>query len=120
MRYALLLLLLVPFAVQADCLNGNWMNCPADSSVQINSFAIQASYVIQDITKARSSATRRLKLKKISAEQAQVVLAKTDHSRVLWNQALAICKANRDGNCDNTADWAAAEQLLAKARGALK
>lgn len=119
MKYALLLLLLAPFAARADCLH-NWMQCPIDSSLQVNSFTIQAAATIEAITTARTAATRRLQRHAITVTQAKVVLAETDLGRGLWDAARVACHADVHGNCDTAADSRKAFALLDQARGTLQ
>jgi hypothetical protein len=114
-KYALLLMLLAPFTARADCAH-NWMQCPVSSSLQINSFGLQAKYVIQSITVARIKATRGLQKHMITSTQAKVVLAETDLGRKLWNSAVAACHIDEHGNCDTPEDSRKAFALLNLAR----
>jgi hypothetical protein len=118
-RYALILLLLAPFAAHADCTH-NWMQCPIDSSLQINSFTIQAAETIEAITAARIKATKGLQTHAITVTQAKAVLVKTDRGRALWQQARAVCHADEHGNCDTATDSSKAFALLDWARRKVK
>lgn len=119
MRYALLLALLAPFAAHADCAR-NWMQCPVNSTLQINSFTLQAASTINSITVARIAATQGLLKHKITVAQAKVALAETDLGRQLWDSARAACHADEHGNCDTEADSRKAFALLDLARGTIK
>jgi predicted acetyltransferase len=119
MKYLLVLVLLLPLASRADCTH-NWMQCPADSSLDISGFGLRASYAIQEITAARTAATAQLKAHKITVAQAQTVLSKTDRARTLWQQALIVCNIDKHGHCDNAADDAKAYALLDWSKRAIK
>lgn len=115
----ILLALCCPLAAVADCAT-NWMECAADSSLQIGSFDMHASEVIDSITASRVRAVHQLQHKKITGDQAQLAQAKADHARTLWEQARAACHSDVTGNCDTPSDAVKAFALLASSRKALK
>ncbi len=102
-----------------DC-SMNWMNCTADSPVQISSFSVRATDVITSISASRLAAAKQLTNHLITVEAAQTAQAKADRARVLWSQAIAACAANQVGNCSNTAATVKAFALLSRAKKALQ
>lgn len=119
MKYVLILTLVLcmPLTAMADC-STNWMQCSADSPIQISSFEMHAKDVISKIILKRQVATEKLTKHEITAATAKSVLAKTDAARGLWNQARSVCHETDAGNCRG--DELQAFALLAQAQKAIR
>lgn len=119
MKHVLILALALcaPLMAHADCAT-NWMDCTADSPIQIGSFTARATEVIGSITAYRLAAVQQLQSHEISAAQARIVQKKADGARALWQLARTVCHADSAGNCP--ANSKKAFELLANAQKVIR
>lgn len=99
-----------------DCAT-NWMDCTADSPIEINSFSMIAAGVASAIIVSAQTATRELRQHKITRAQATAILNKDRYAKSLWDQARQLCQADTAGNCTQNSTQAFA--LLTQAQKAI-